>query len=79
MLTKADIESRLEKMIQDVTGLDEGDLTPQCTWSRDLALDELDRESLTSLLEEEFSVSTDGLLDAYPTLGDLVAYLYNLS
>ncbi len=75
-LTRADIESSVTKIIVEKLGVDEGEITPEASFTNDLGADSLDTVELIMEFEKEFNISIpDEKAETIATVGDAVSYL----
>ncbi len=74
--TMSDIESRVKKIIVDKLGVDEGEVTPEASFTNDLGADSLDTVELIMEFEKEFNISIpDEQAETITTVGQAIAYL----
>lgn len=72
----ADIASRVKAIIVEKLGVDEGEVTPEASFTNDLGADSLDTVELIMELEKEFNVSIpDEQAENINTVGQAIAYL----
>ena len=71
-----DLEKKVKEIIMDKLGVDEGQITPEASFTNDLGADSLDTVELIMGFEEEFSVSIpDEDAEKISTVGDAINYL----
>jgi len=72
----SDIASRVRAIIVEKLGVDEGEVTPEASFTNDLGADSLDTVELIMEFEKEFSVSIpDEEAEAISTVGQAIAFL----
>ncbi|MBX2845117.1 MAG: acyl carrier protein [Saprospiraceae bacterium] len=75
-LTRADIEAKVKEIIVEKLGVDEGEVTPEASFTNDLGADSLDTVELIMELEKEFNISIpDEQAEGITTVGEAVAYV----
>ncbi len=71
-----DLEKKVKEIIMDKLGVDEGQITPEASFTNDLGADSLDTVELIMGFEEEFGVSIpDEDAEKISTVGDAINYL----
>ncbi len=71
-----DLEKKVKEIIMDKLGVDEGQITPEASFTNDLGADSLDTVELIMGFEEEFGVSIpDEDAEKISTVGDAISYL----
>ena len=72
----SDISARVTKIIVDKLGVDEGEVTPEASFTNDLGADSLDTVELIMEFEKEFNISIpDEQAETITTVGEAIAYL----
>jgi acyl carrier protein len=72
----ADIKSRVVSIIVDKLGVDEGEVTPEASFTNDLGADSLDTVELIMEFEKEFNLAIpDDQAEKIATVGDAIAYI----
>ena len=72
----SDISAKVKGIIVDKLGVDEGEVTPEASFTNDLGADSLDTVELIMEFEKEFNVSIpDEQAENIQTVGDAVTYL----
>lgn len=75
-LTRADIEAKVKEIIVEKLGVDEGEVTPEASFTNDLGADSLDTVELIMEFEKEFNISIpDEQAEGITTVGEAVAYV----
>jgi len=75
-LTKSDIEAKVKSIIVEKLGLDDGEVTPEASFTNDLGADSLDTVELIMEFEKEFNISIpDEQAEGITTVGGAVAYI----
>lgn len=75
-LTKADIEAKVKEIIVEKLGVDEGEVTPEASFTNDLGADSLDTVELIMEFEKEFNISIpDEQAEGITTVGEAVSYI----
>ena len=75
-LTKADIEAKVSEIIVEKLGVDEGEVTPEASFTNDLGADSLDTVELIMEFEKEFNISIpDEQAEGITTVGEAVSYI----
>ena len=72
----SDIAERVNKIIVDKLGVDEGEVNNEASFTNDLGADSLDQVELIMEFEKEFNLSIpDEKAETIATVGDAVSYL----
>ena len=72
----SDITSRVKAIIDDTLGVDETEVTPEATFTKDLGADSLDTVELIMELEKEFNITIpDDQAEKITTVGDAISYV----
>ena len=72
----SDIASRVKAIIVEKLGVDEGEVTPEASFTNDLGADSLDTVELIMEFEKQFNISIpDDKAEGIQTVGDAVAYI----
>ncbi len=72
----SDIATRVKAIIVDKLGVDEGEVTPEASFTNDLGADSLDTVELIMEFEKEFNLSIpDEEAEKIETVGDAVTYI----
>jgi acyl carrier protein len=72
----SDIAERVNKIIVDKLGVDEGEVNNEASFTNDLGADSLDQVELIMEFEKEFNLSIpDEKAETIATVGDAVTYL----
>ena len=72
----SDIAARVKKIIIEKLGVDEGEVTPEATFTNDLGADSLDTVELIMEFEKEFNISIpDEQAETISTVGHAIAYI----
>jgi len=72
----ADIKERVVAIIVDKLGVDEGEVTPEASFTNDLGADSLDTVELIMEFEKEFNIAIpDDQAEKIQTVGDSVSYI----
>ena len=72
----SNISERVTKIIVDKLGVEEGEVTPEASFTNDLGADSLDTVELIMEFEKEFNISIpDEQAETITTVGEAVAYL----
>lgn len=75
-LTQADIEAKVKSIIVEKLGVDEGEVTPEASFTNDLGADSLDTVELIMEFEKEFNISIpDEQAEGITTVGEAVSYI----
>src|SRR5437868_15380136 len=75
-ITMSDIATRVKKIIVDKLGVDEAEVTPEASFTKDLGADSLDTVELIMEFEKEFNISIpDEQAETITTVGQAVSYL----
>lgn len=77
MLTvMSDYKSRVISIIVDKLGVDEGEVTPEASFTNDLGADSLDTVELIMEFEKEFNIAIpDDQAEKIATVGDAIDYI----
>lgn len=71
-----DVEAKVKEIIMDKLGVDEGQVTPEASFTNDLGADSLDIVELVMGFESNFNISIpDDDAEKITTVGDAVKYL----
>ncbi len=72
----ATIAERVKKIIVDKLGVEEGQVTPEASFTADLGADSLDTVELIMEFEKEFNINIpDEKAETIATVGDAIKYL----
>ena len=72
----SDIKSRVIAIIVDKLGVDQGEVTPEASFTNDLGADSLDTVELIMEFEKEFNISIpDDQAENISTVGQAISYL----
>jgi acyl carrier protein len=72
----SDIASRVKSIIVDKLGVEEGEVTPQASFTNDLGADSLDTVELIMEFEKEFNISIpDDQAEKISTVGEAIKYI----
>jgi acyl carrier protein len=72
----SDIASRVKAIIVDKLGVDEGEVTPEASFTNDLGADSLDTVELIMEFEKEFNIGIpDDQAENIGTVGDAIKYI----
>jgi len=72
----ADITSKVKEIIVDKLGVDEAEVTPEASFTKDLGADSLDTVELIMEFEKAFSISIpDEDAEKISTVGDAISYI----
>lgn len=72
----SDIASRVKSIIVDKLGVEEGEVTPQASFTNDLGADSLDTVELIMEFEKEFNISIpDDQAEKISTVGEAIRYI----
>lgn len=72
----SDIASRVNSIIVDKLGVDEGEVTAEASFTNDLGADSLDTVELIMEFEKEFNLAIpDDQAEKIATVGDAVKYI----
>lgn len=72
----SDIKSRVIAIIVDKLGVDEGEVTPEASFTNDLGADSLDTVELIMEFEKEFNIAIpDDQAENIGTVGEAVSYI----
>lgn len=72
----SNIAERVKKIIVDKLGVEEGQVTPEASFTNDLGADSLDTVELIMEFEKEFNISIpDEQAETIQTVGQAIEYL----
>lgn len=72
----SDVKSRVISIIVDKLGVDEGEVSPEASFTNDLGADSLDTVELIMEFEKEFNIAIpDEQAEKIATVGDAIAYI----
>ncbi|MDX1440473.1 MAG: acyl carrier protein [Rubricoccaceae bacterium] len=72
----SDIGDRVKAIIVEKLGVEEGDITPEASFTNDLGADSLDTVELIMEFEKEFDLTIpDEDAEKIATVGDAIAYV----
>ena len=72
----ADTASRVKAIIVDKLGVEEGEVTPEASFTNDLGADSLDTVELIMEFEKEFNIAIpDDQAEKIATVGDATTYI----
>ena len=72
----ADIDSKVKEIIVSKLGVDEGQITPEASFTNDLGADSLDTVELVMEFEKAFNIQIpDEDAEKISTVGDAIRYL----
>ena len=72
----SDIKSRVVSIIVDKLGVEEGEVTPEASFTNDLGADSLDTVELIMEFEKEFNIAIpDDQAEKIATVGDAITYI----
>ena len=72
----SDIQSRVVSIIVDKLGVDEGEVTPEASFTNDLGADSLDTVELIMEFEKEFNIAIpDDQAENIGTVGEAIKYI----
>lgn len=72
----SDIKSKVIAIIVDKLGVDEGEVTPEASFTNDLGADSLDTVELIMEFEKEFNIAIpDDQAENIATVGDSIKYI----
>jgi acyl carrier protein len=72
----ADVDAKVREIIVNKLGVDEGQITPQASFTNDLGADSLDTVELVMEFEKAFNIQIpDEDAEKIATVGDAVKYL----
>ena len=72
----ADITSKVKEIIVDKLGVDEAEVTPEASFTKDLGADSLDTVELIMEFEKEFGITIpDEAAEKISTVGDAIKYI----
>jgi acyl carrier protein len=73
---RSDIAAKVKAIIVDKLGVDEGEVSPEASFTNDLGADSLDTVELIMEFEKEFNISIpDEEAEKIATVGDAVDFL----
>ncbi|MGA9116941.1 MAG: acyl carrier protein [Bacteroidota bacterium] len=76
----ADIEARVKEIIVNKLGVDDGQITPQASFTNDLGADSLDTVELVMEFEKAFNLQIpDEDAEKITTVGDAITYIKSKS
>jgi acyl carrier protein len=76
----ADIEGKVKEIIMNKLGVDEGQVTPEASFTNDLGADSLDTVELVMEFEKAFNLQIpDEDAEKISTVGDAVKYIQGKS
>lgn len=74
----SDIRSKVTEIIVDKLGVDEGEVTPEASFTNDLGADSLDTVELIMEFEKEFNIAIpDDQAEKINTVGQAIEYIEN--
>ncbi|MFH0895544.1 MAG: acyl carrier protein [Bacteroidota bacterium] len=72
----SDIAARVKAIIVDKLGVDEGEVTPEASFTNDLGADSLDTVELIMEFEKEFNIAIpDDQAEKISTVGQAIDYI----
>ncbi len=72
----SDVKSRVISIIVDKLGVDEGEVTPEASFTNDLGADSLDTVELIMEFEKEFNIAIpDDQAEKIGTVGEAISYI----
>lgn len=72
----SDIAAKVKAIIVDKLGVDEGEVSPEASFTNDLGADSLDTVELIMEFEKEFNIAIpDDQAEKIQTVGDSVSYI----
>lgn len=72
----SDIRSKVTEIIVDKLGVDEGEVTPEASFTNDLGADSLDTVELIMEFEKEFNIAIpDDQAEKINTVGQAIEYI----
>ena len=75
-MTSQEIEKKVKEIIVNKLGVDEGQITPQASFTNDLGADSLDTVELVMEFEKAFNIQIpDEDAEKISTVGDAINYL----
>ncbi len=73
---KSSVAERVQQIIVDKLGVDENEVVPSASFTKDLGADSLDTVELIMELEKEFDISIpDAAAEKIGTVGDAINYV----
>ena len=74
----SDIATRVKAIIVDKLGVDEGEITPEASFTNDLGADSLDTVELIMEFEKEFNIAIpDDQAEKIASVGEAISYIEN--
>ncbi|MCD4772879.1 MAG: acyl carrier protein [Bacteroidales bacterium] len=74
----SDIATRVKAIIVDKLGVDEGEVTPEASFTNDLGADSLDTVELIMEFEKEFNIAIpDDQAEKIASVGEAISYIEN--
>ena len=74
----SDIATRVKAIIVDKLGVDEGEVTPEASFTNDLGADSLDTVELIMEFEKEFNITIpDDQAEKIASVGEAISYIEN--
>lgn len=71
-----DIEAKVKEIIMNKLGVDEGQVTPEASFTNDLGADSLDTVELVMEFEKAFNIQIpEDLSDKIATVGDAIKFI----
>jgi acyl carrier protein len=72
----SDISTRVKSIIVDKLGVEEGEVTPEASFTNDLGADSLDTVELIMEFEKEFNIAIpDDQAEKISTVGQAISYI----
>ncbi len=72
----SDVKSKVIAIIVDKLGVDEGEVTPEASFTNDLGADSLDTVELIMEFEKEFNIAIpDEQAENIQTVGEAISYI----
>ena len=72
----SEIEAKVKEIIVDKLGVDEGDVTPEASFTNDLGADSLDTVELIMAFENAFEITIpDDQAEKISTVADAIAFI----
>jgi acyl carrier protein len=72
----SDISNRVKAIIVDKLGVDEGEVTPEASFTNDLGADSLDTVELIMEFEKEFNIAIpDDKAEKIASVGEAIKYI----
>jgi acyl carrier protein len=70
------VEERVKRIIADILGLDEKEVTPDLNFVEDIGIESLDKVEMTAAMEEEFDIEIpDEEAERNLTVGQTIDYI----